>query len=162
MKLKVGVYSSHQKALQAIEALAKANYALDKVSIIGKAEIINDHVHVKSYDTIKDSPLMIGSVVGPVLGLISGLGVFAIPGFGFLYGAGALIGTIAGFDLGVLGGGILTLLATIGIKKDSRIKYEEHLNEGKFLVIVEDTLEKVKHAEKILHTEGIHLEWYSH
>ena len=162
MKLKVGVYPSHEKAIQAIQALGKANYPLNKVSIIGKAEIIDDHVHVKSFDTVKNSPLMIGSIVGPLLGLITGLGVFAIPGFGFLYGAGAVIGAIAGFDLGLVGGGIITLLVTLGIKKESTIKYEEHLAAGKSLVIVEGNLQEIERAEKILHTEGIHLELDSH
>lgn len=162
MKLKVGIYPSHEKAILAVQALRKANYPLNKISIIGKAEIINDHVHVKSYDGVKNAPVMVGSIMGPVLGLITGLGVFIIPGFGFLYGAGAVVGAIAGFDLGLIGGGILTLLATLGIGEESSIKYEQHLHEGNFLVIAEGSLPEIESAEKILHTEGIHLELDSH
>ena len=162
MKLKVGVYASHDKAIQAIHALKKADYPLNKISLIGKAETIDDHVHVKSFDSVKNGPVVIGSIIGPVLGLMTGLGFFAIPGFGFLYGAGAIIGTIAGFDLGLISGGVFTLLATLGIKKESSIKYEEHLNEGKILLVVEGNLNEIERAEQILHTQGTHLELDSH
>jgi len=158
MKSKVAVYGSHEKAINAIKALEKASFPLKRVSLLGKAELTDGNVHVKSFETIANAPVVVGSVVGPALGLMTGLGMFAIPGFGVLYGAGAIIGTIAGFDLGVISGGLITLLATLGIKMESAAKYEEHLHAGKFLVIVEGSLEEIEQAEHILHTEGTHLE----
>jgi hypothetical protein len=58
-----------------------------------------------------------------------------------------------------MGGGIASILITLGIKKDSVVKYEEHLYKGKFMVVVNGELNQIKKAEKILHTEGLHLEW---
>ena len=37
------------------------------------------------------------------------------------------------------------------------VKYEEHIKEGRFLVIVKGPLEEIEQAEHILHTEGTHL-----
>ena len=158
MKSKVAIYDSHEKALNATKVLNSMNFPMEHVSILGKAEIIDDHIHIKQLDTVKNAPLLIGTGAGAVVGLLTGIGVFAIPGFGVIYGAGALIGTLVGIDAGLVTGGIATLLATIGIKKESVVKVHEHLNEGKFLIIVNGPLKEIEKAEHILHTEGTHLE----
>jgi hypothetical protein len=159
MNATVAVCKTHESALDTIKALSLAGFPLSHVSLIAKVEVVEDHIRLKSLDPVKNAPVIIGSVAGPVLGLLSGLGVFAIPGFGFLYGAGAVIGTIAGFDLGLISGGILTLLATLGIKKQVVVNYEKKISDGHFLVIVQGKLNEIKEAEKIIHTEGKHLEW---
>lgn len=87
--------------------------------------------------------------------------VFTIPGFGFLYGAGALVGIIVGLDLGIVAGGFISLLTFIGIKDDKVVKCHEHLKEGKFIVIANGSKEEIQKAKHILHTEGNHLEFVS-
>ena len=161
MKAEVAIYETHEGAMKAVQALSNAKFPLKQVSLIGKAEIIEDNMHLKSMEAVKNTPLVIGSIAGPVCGLLTGIGIFAIPGFGFLYGAGAVIGAIGGFDLGLISGGFITLLATMGIKDDSVIDYEEHVSEGNFLVIIQGSLEDIQKAEHILHTEGHHLEWHN-
>jgi hypothetical protein len=156
MKAQVAVYDSHQKALEAIKVLSDHNFPMDKVSLLGKADVIGNHIHVKSMEDIKDAPALLGAGAGTIVGLLTGVGAFAIPGFGFLYGAGAVLGAIGGFDLGIIAGGIGTLLATIGIKKDKVVKVHEHLDAGKFLVIVQGTSEDIENAKRILHTHGTH------
>ena len=51
------------------------------------------------------------------------------------------------------------MLATLGIKKESVIKYEKKISQGNFLVIAQGNIKEIKEAEQILHTEGKHLEW---
>jgi membrane protein DedA with SNARE-associated domain len=94
-----------------------------------------------------------------VLGLLAGIGTFAIPGFGFLYGAGALVGAIAGFDIGLVSGGLVTLLTTLGINKDKVVRCKEHLEEGKFLLVINGPAEEIEKAKEILHIHGTHLEY---
>lgn len=159
MKVVVAIYKSHGEALGAIKTLGDANFPLKQVSLVGKVEIIDNQMSIKSLDPIKNTPVVVGSIAGPVIGLLTGLGIFAIPGFGFLYGAGAIIGIVAGFDLGIVTGGLVTLLATYGIKSESVIKYEESINEGNFLVIIQGNLREIKQAEHILHTEGKHISY---
>lgn len=158
MKSQVAVYDSHEKAINAIKVLDEYNFPMNKVSLLGKADMIDNHIHVKSLEDAKDAPALLGAGAGTIVGLLTGIGAFAIPGFGFLYGAGAVLGAIGGFDLGIIAGGIGTLLATIGIKKDKVVKLNEHLKAGKYLVMVQGTDEDIKQAEHILHTDGSHIE----
>lgn len=159
MKSKIAIYDTHDKAVEAIKVLNSQNFPMSNVSLLGTAEIIEDHIHVKSMEGIKKAPAIIGMGAGTVIGLLSGIGVFTIPGFGFLYGAGALVGAFAGFDLGIVTGGLVSFFSFIGIKEDNVVKCEEHLKQGKFIVVVNGTLEEIEKAEHILHTEGTHLEF---
>ncbi len=158
MKSQVAVYDSHEKAIAAIKALSNKNFPMEHVSLLGKAEVTDNHIHIKSLEAAKNTPVLLGSGTGIIVGLLSGIGVFTIPGFGFLYGAGALIGAIGGFDIGLIAGGIGTLLATIGIKKDSVVKFHEHLKEGKFLVVIKGPESEIEKAEQILRDDDTFIE----
>lgn len=161
MESQIAIYDTHEKAVNAIKMLSQENFPMDHVSLLGKAEVIEDHIQIKSLDTIKKAPALVGMGAGTLIGLLSGIGVFAIPGFGFLYGAGALVGIIAGLDLGLVAGGFISLLSFTGIKEEQVVKCEEHLKEGKFMVIVKGGKEEIERAKHILHTEGNHLEFIS-
>ncbi len=157
MKSTIGIYDSHEEALEAVKALKKAGYPVNQLSIVGKAELVEDHLHVKSNAPLKMAGISIGMVIGPILGVLTGVGVFAIPGFGFLYGVGGLIGAIAGLDLGVLGGGIISILTMLGVKEDEVVTYQEHLNKGHFMVIARGELDEISSAREVLHTHGQHI-----
>lgn len=159
MKSKIAIYETHEGALEAVKALNEEGFPMSNVSLIGTAEVVDDHIHVRSMDTVKNAPAVIGMGAGTVIGLLSGIGIFTIPGFGFLYGAGALIGAIAGFDLGIITGGVISFFTHLGIKEDSVVKCEEHLKEGRFMVVINGSIEDVERAEHILHAEGAHLEF---
>lgn len=163
MKTTVAVYDSHDKAFEAIKALDKARFPMKQVSLVGKAELIDDHLHVRSRDNISiAAPVAIGAIAGPIVGVLTGIGIFAIPGLGFLYGAGAVIGAFAGLDFGMITGIIAGVLTTLGIRKDKVVKYEEHLKVGKFLIVVQGNEKEIEEAEKILHKQGAYLEMEKH
>ncbi|MBW4361523.1 hypothetical protein [Flavobacterium taihuense] len=161
MESQIAIYDTHEKAINAIKELSQNDFPMENVSLLGKAEVIEDHIQIKSLDTIKKTPAMVGMGAGTLIGLLTGIGVFAIPGFGFLYGAGALIGIIAGLDLGLITGGFISLLAFTGIKEEQVVKCQEHLKEGKFAVLVNGSVKEIETAKHILHTEGSHLEFIS-
>lgn len=161
MKSQIAIYDTHEKAVNAIKVLNDNGFSMENVSLLGKAEVIEDHIHIKSLDTIKEAPAIVGMGAGTLIGLLSGIGVFTIPGFGFLYGAGALVGIIAGFDLGIVAGGFISLLTFAGIKEDKVVKCHEHLKEGKFMVIINGSKDEIERSKHILHTEGSHLEFVS-
>ncbi len=158
IEAKVGMYESHEEAMHALQILSEHKFPLQNVSIIAKAELIEDHMHVKSLKPLKNAPVAIGTIAGVITGILTGMGIFAIPGFGFLFGAGAIVGAIGGFNLGLVGGGILTLLADYGIKKDYLISYEKHIHEGRHLLIVKGSSDEIKKAEHLLHNNGMYLE----
>src|SRR5262249_33689784 len=103
----------------------------------------------------------IGAAVGSIVGALTGVGLFAIPGLGFLYGAGAILGAIAGLDFGLLGGGIagvIGALAIPGIKDDHHQKYDSHLQKGHYLLIVQGSETEAKQANDLLYSLGHHTE----
>lgn len=147
---KIAIYESHEKAMEAVNLLKKAGFPINQISLIGEAQIINDHMYLKSLEPIKNMPLAIGAIAGLVSGLLTGMGIFTIPGFGFLYGAGPIIGAIGGLDAGIIGGGLATILVQMGIKKEDVIKYEEHIKAGKFLLEARGNEKEINHAVSIL------------
>lgn len=158
MKSTVAVYNSNEEALNATKTLKDENFNMGLVSIVGKAELIEDHLHINHFKEIESTPALVGVGAGITAGILTGLGIFAIPGFGFLYGAGVVVGAIGGFDLGLIAGGIGAVLTSLGLDKDKVMKYEEHLKDGKFMVLINGADADVENAKKILHTEGTHFE----
>ncbi len=157
-----GVYESHDDAVKAVQTLQEAGYATKNISVISKAELVNDHIHVKSDHTVETAEVSVGVAAGTLVGVLTGVGVFAIPGLGFLFGAGALVGAIAGIEFGLLSSGMVAILSSIGIDKSHADKYEKHLNEGKYLVFVQGDEKEVHHAHEVLHTLDLQLELDNH
>ncbi|MBL4592496.1 MAG: hypothetical protein JKX68_01620 [Flavobacteriales bacterium] len=156
MSSKIAVYDTHEKAVKAIKALVDNGISTKQISLIAKAEVTNNHVHHINNRTIEESTAFIGMGAGVLAGLLSGIGVFAIPGFGFLYGAGAVVGVLGGFDLGIMAGGLGALAEVIGFKDEKIGDYEKHLNKGSYFVIFKGSSDDVDRAEKILGSEGSH------
>ncbi len=154
MKKSISIFDSHAEALKALEALRESGVNMSKVSLVGRAEVIDDHVHIHSNKALVAAPVAIGSVLGTTLGVLTGVGLFAIPGLGLLFGAGAVIGAFAGFQLGVVTGGITSILVDLGVKED-HVVYEQHLKEGRFLLFYDGSDEEIDHVERII--EGKHL-----
>jgi len=81
-----------------------------------------------------------------------------IPGIGPVVVLGPLVGWIvAGLEGAVVVGGLSALgagLYSIGIPKDSVMKYETALKSDKFLVIAHGTANEVAKAKSILETTG--------
>jgi uncharacterized membrane protein len=162
MKSIVGVYESHDKAVVALQELKKSGYPDNLLSIVGKADLIDNHIHIKSSNTVEKAEASIGVVAGAILGILTGVGIFVIPGFGFLYGAGALIGAFAGVDVGLIAGGMTAIFTSAGIDEVNASKYEKHLNEGKFLVFADGDEAQLEQAHQTLHTHGQALELTSY
>lgn len=157
MKTLIGIYKNHELAVEAVHKLKDNNYPIDQLSIIGKTgtEVVDEELRLIEENPVKLAELAGTTVVGTALGTLTGLGLFAIPGVGFLYGAGAVVGAIAGFDFGLIGGGIASVLATVGIKDDFVKEYEDALNQGKFLLIAQGEENDIERANIILHENKI-------
>jgi uncharacterized membrane protein len=164
MNATIGIYDNHDLAIGAVEKLKNRGYQVSHLSIVGKAEteVIDDKMHIAPKTSVKTAGLGVGTVLGTTLGILTGVGIFAIPGVGFLYGAGALVGAIAGFDFGLMGGGIASALATVGVKDVVEKKYHDALAAGKYLVIAHGSKEDVDKANALLQQHGTHEELLSH
>lgn len=63
MKTLVGVYETHDKALQAVNTLKSEGIDANNVSILGKADIIDNHVHIKNDLKAEKTEVSIGSLL---------------------------------------------------------------------------------------------------
>ncbi len=177
MKATIGVYEDQAKALAAIQALKAAGYPDNQISMLthtkeahhpedpGESE---EGTGVDS-DNVFDRPMRIaaagvgiGAVVGPVLGALAGVGMLAIPGLGILVGAGALAGAIAGLDVGIIGGGIISALAIARVNQQHEELYQEHLQEGRYLVVAHGSESEIEHAREVLHGHDEHVQLDTH
>jgi uncharacterized membrane protein len=158
MNAAIGVYDSHDMAIEAVRELKESGYPVKQLSIIGKAdvEVVDKELHVQSKNPINLAGVGIGTTLGATLGILTGVGLFAIPGLGFLYGAGALVGAIAGIDFGLIGGGVASVFATVGLKDEDTQKYQENLAEGKYLLVAQGSKDEVSNAIEVLNSHGQH------
>ena len=159
----IGVYESNENAISALYKLQKAGYPIAPLSIIGKADLVGGHIHVKANENIEKGEVSIGAVAGMALGVLTGVGIFVIPGFGLLFGAGALIGAFSGLETGFIAGGIVAILTKLmGIDESRATRYEKHLNEGNFLLFAPGDEKQINLAKHLLHTQGLFLELNEH
>jgi len=82
----VSVYDTHDAAMVALEALKSSGLPVENLSFISKADVIENKLHASSGNSPAAIPLEIGVVLGPVLGILTGLSILTIPGFGIFYG----------------------------------------------------------------------------
>ena len=97
-----------------------------------------------------------GAFWGGIWGLLLGSAFFAIPGIGPVLVAGPLVTwIIAALEGAVMFGGVSAIgaaLYSVGIPKDSVLKYEMALKTDKFLVVAHGTADEVAKARDILRT----------
>ncbi len=151
----VTIYNTHTEAEEAVKELQRSGFDMTQLSIVGKDYHTEDHVvgYYTTGDRMKAWGRM-GAFWGGLWGLLLGAAFFAIPGIGPVVVAGPLVSWIVGaLEGAVVVGGLSALgagLASIGIPRDSILKYETALKADKFLLIAHGTPEQVDRAKSIL------------
>jgi uncharacterized membrane protein len=155
----VAVYRTHTEADEAVKELQSGGVDMHKLSIVGKGYHTEEQAvgYYATGDRMKYWG-KIGAFWGGFWGLLFGSAFFLIPGIGPILAAGpvvawivaALEGAVEVGALGALGAG----LYSIGIPKDSIVKYEAALKTDQFLLIVNGTAAEVAKAKDII--EGTH------
>jgi uncharacterized membrane protein len=151
----VAIYQTHEEAEHAIRELQEAGIDMKSLSIAAKDTHTDEHV--VGYYTAGDRMKYwgkLGAFWGGFWGLLFGSAMFAIPGLGTLLVAGPLVAWIVGaLEEAVVVGGLSVVgagLFSIGIPKDSILKYEVALKSDQFLLVVHGTPETVASAEKVI------------
>jgi hypothetical protein len=151
----VAVYDTHTQAEEAIQELQRGGFDMKKLSIVGKDTEENAVGYYNTGDRMKHWGKF-GAFWGGVWGLLIGAAFFAIPGIGPVLVGGSLVTAIVGaLEGAVVIGGVTAIgagLLSLGIPKDSVIKYEVALKADKFLVVAHGTAEEVARAKNIIGT----------
>jgi uncharacterized membrane protein len=153
----VAIYQTHSQAEEAVKELQKSGFDMKKMSIVGKDYHTDEHVvgYYNAGDRMKYWGTQ-GAFWGGIWGMLFGAAFFAIPGIGPILVAGPLVAWIIGaLEGAVVVGGLSALgagLFSIGIPKDSVVKYETALKSDKFLLLAHGTVDEVAKARDILQT----------
>jgi uncharacterized membrane protein len=153
----VAIYGTHAQAEEAVKELQKSGFDMKKMSIVGKDYHTDEHVvgYYNTGDRMKYWGKM-GAFWGGIWGMLFGAAFFVIPGLGPILVAGPLVAWIIGaLEGAVVVGGLSALgagLYSIGIPKDSVVKYETALKSDKFLLLAHGTADEVAKARDILQT----------
>jgi hypothetical protein len=151
----VAIYKSHTEAETAVKELQQSGFDMKKLSIVGRDYHTDENV-VGYYNTGDRMKYWgkLGAFWGGFWGLLFGSALFVIPGIGPLLMAGPIVGwIIAGLEGAVVMGGLSALgagLYSIGIPKDSILKYETAVKSGKYVVIAHGSLTEIDQAKQII------------
>jgi uncharacterized membrane protein len=155
----VAVFNTHPEAEEGVKQLLKAGLDSKKLSIVGKDYHSEENVvgYYNTGDRVKYWGKQ-GAFWGGLWGLLFGSAFFFIPGIGPIVVGGPLVSWIIGaLEGATVFGGISAIgaaLYSIGIPKDSVVKYEASLKSNKFLVVQQGTNEEMHKARDILQGAG--------
>ncbi|MEP6713949.1 MAG: general stress protein [Terriglobia bacterium] len=153
-----GIFTSYQRAENAVDMLLAKNFRGDDVSVLGP-----DQQSTRELATEKNTKApegtatgaTAGGALGGTLGLLAGIGALAIPGLGPFIAAGPIMGALAGLGVGAAAGGLIGALVGMGIPEYEAKRYEGRVKDGGILVSVHcDDSDWVKRAEDILKAAG--------
>src|SRR5271163_3656442 len=153
----VAIYDTHSQAEEAVKDLQKSGIDMKKLSIVGKDYHSEENVtgYYNTGDRMKYWGKL-GALWGGFWGMLFGAAAFAIPGIGPVLVAGPLVGWIIGaLEGAVVVGGLTAVgagLFSIGIPKDSVLKYETALKADKFIVLAHGTAAEVAKARDVMQT----------
>jgi hypothetical protein len=147
-KTVTALYDTYGDASSAINVLEAAGFSRSDISIVANNSE-NWHRKERATNAAEDAAggAEAGAIVGGVGGLLTGLGVMAIPGVGPVVAAGWLVatavGAVAGAAVGGATGGIIGSMTKAGIPEADANVYAEGVRRGGALVtaMVDDSRE---------------------
>ncbi|AWB43308.1 hypothetical protein DCC85_03070 [Paenibacillus sp. CAA11] len=136
----VGVFESENAASRAIEELKNQGFRTEDISVVAKdrrdVKALHEETGTKAPEGVA-SGAATGGVLGGLAGLLAGIGALAIPGIGPIVAAGPIAATLTGAAVGAGTGGLVGGLVGLGIPEEEARDYDESVNAGRILVLVE-------------------------
>ena len=144
----VAIFATQELAEDAVRALERGGYDMEKLSIIARG--MSSERHVIGFDT-----------TGRRIGRWGGFGAaggalfgafFFVPGVGHVALGGYLLYLLTTGALGAGVGALGAALSSIGIPDDEVIRYETAINADKFVLVAHGTAAEVERAREVLRT----------
>src|SRR5437868_273824 len=153
-----GIYPSELSASEAVDKLKTAGFRNTDVSILFSENAGNkDFAHEKNTKAPEGAVAGAGSgaVLGGALGWLAGIGALAIPGLGPFIAAGPIMGLLSGVGVGGAVGGVTGALIGAGMPEYEAKRYEGRIRRGGTLLSVHcDDQEWAKTAKEVLENTG--------
>jgi len=165
MKTVTGLFDNYDDASDAVGELEASGVPHADISIVANNSSDWYDGDDDSSKTAADATggAGVGAVIGGAGGLLTGLGLMAIPGVGPVVAAGWLaataVGALGGAVVGGAAGGIVGALTDSGVPEKDAHVYAEGVRRGGTLVTAKVAGELVDEAERILgQTNSVNLE----
>ncbi len=156
----VAIYDLHTQAESAVKALQRAGFDMKKISIIGKD--YHTEEHVIGFLNAGDRAVVFGKLGvfwGGLMGILFGSAMMFVPVLGHVIVLGPLASALfGGLQGAVLVGGMSALagaLMSVGIPKDSVLRYETALKADKFMLVVHGDTKEIARAHELLISSGL-------
>lgn len=159
--IRAGVFSTLERADQAVAALLAEGFAPDQITVICSDKVVEQHFtpfeHQEPAGTFTPAAAAVGGAIGAVLGgLTVGLSALATGGLALIATAGAAAWT------GGVFGGLVGAMMTRGVEKELANYYDQAVSAGKILVAAEAShqgtakshQQELAAAERVLHEVG--------
>lgn len=143
------VYDHYEQAQKAVRDLESVGIRSSEISLVANKSVSEQHTNVADASEA-GTGAGIGAVVGGTAGLLTGLGLLAIPGLGPVVAAGWLATTAVGAVAGGATGGILGALVSAGVPEDHAHVYSEAVRRGGTLVSVRTENSQTEKVNSIL------------
>jgi uncharacterized membrane protein len=156
----VALYDQHTQAEDAVKTLQRAGFDMKKISIIGKDYETEEHVigFLNAGDRAKIFGRL-GAFWGGLIGVLFGSALIFVPVVGHLVILGPLAATLfSGLQGAVVAGGVSALagaLMSIGIPKDSVLRYETALKANHFVLMVHGDSRDLARARDVLKSSAM-------
>ncbi len=153
-----GIYATPGTAEAAVDHLVAKGFTNAAISVLlPDDESTRAFAHEKSTKAPEGTAAgaTTGGIIGGTLGLLTGLGMLAIPGVGPIIAAGPIVAALAGVGAGGAVGGIVGALVGMGIPEYEAKRYEGAVKGGGTLLSVHcDTSEQIDVAKQSLKDTG--------
>ncbi|NGP44679.1 low temperature-induced protein [Bacillaceae bacterium SIJ1] len=149
-----GLLQNRQDAIRIIEVLKRRAYDEEQISIVARDEEDREEVAEKTgaedaLASLEENAtkkglglgLSSGMLTGGFAGLLAELAAFTLPGVGPVIAAGPLLSTLTGAAVGAGAGGLIGGLIGYGVPKEDARHYEQLIQSGHVLVVVETNTE---------------------
>jgi hypothetical protein len=163
MKTVTGLFDNYDDASDAVGELEASGIPHSDISIVANnsTDWYDDDGSKAAEDAADGAG--VGAVIGGAGGLLTGLGIMAIPGVGPVVAAGWLaataVGALGGAVVGGAAGGIVGALTDSGVPEKDAHVYAEGVRRGGTLVTAKVDDQLVGDAERILaQTKSVNLE----
>lgn len=163
----IAAYETHSEAENAVKELQRSGFEMNKLSVVGKEYHTEEQVvgYYNAGDRMKYWGKM-GAFWGGFWALLFGAAFFWVPGVGQVLVGGPLVAWIVdALEGAVVVGGLSALgagLYSIGIPKNSVVKYEKAISADKYLLVAHGTAAEAAKARDILSTTGpFHLDQHT-
>lgn len=156
----VAIYDSHAKAETAVKALQRAGFDMKRISIIGRDYHTEQHVigFLNAGDRAKIYGKF-GAFWGGLMGVLFGSAMLFVPVLGHVIVLGPLAAAVfGGLEGAVLVGGLSALagaLVSLGIPKNSVLRYETALKADNFMLVVHGDAQEIERARGLLKASGL-------